>query len=317
MITVGDKIQAKSADLKSTGSSISVQNALSGDLKVQTKSGDISFVSCKNLTVKSGSGSVKKYGTGLNSVYENVKIETRGGDVSLGAIGTASLDSFCEIKTVSGNININSMVDGTITTERGKVNIETARSLVVNDNIGDVTIKNITNNLTISGRNGDVLLGVGGVINSPTVQTTTGKINVSNTKGNVSLVSSNGKIIFNNGDSENIKLKAGKGLTGKNLKGEVEAYSNRNMSLTFKEITGNVNITAGSKCDVVEVDATCKLHSNVDYYLKSTKGKKVKVYAGDVLIAEDTEVDSKIHAGNKLITITTSYAQIVLKLGLL
>lgn len=315
MINVGDKINANSVDLKSTGSSITVQKPLNGDLKAQTKSGDIKFVSCKNLNFKTSNGSVKTFGTGINVVRENVSIETRGGDVLLGNIGTANNAATCEIKTISGDVNILSMNNGTISTERGKVYIENAKSLVVNDNIGDVEIKKVAESVTVNGRNGDVVLGSGGVVNNPTVSTTTGKIDVKKANGIVKLESSSNKITFENEASENITLKAGRALTATKLKGEVTAYANRNMSLKFSQITGNVNITVGSKCDRVDVDATCRLYTNVDYSLKSTKGKKVRVYADDILIKENTEIESGIHAGNKLISIKTSYAEVNLKLG--
>ncbi|MBR2909069.1 MAG: hypothetical protein IKC11_01820 [Clostridia bacterium] len=314
-ITVGSKIETSTVDLKSMGGYINIQKEISGDITAETVSGDIKFISCANLTAKSKSGSIKCSGEGLTLVRGQTKIETTAGSVHLGHVSTSGNDKVCYIKTSSGSINVNTMVDGEIASQRGRVVIDTARNLVINNRVGNVTVGKVANGIVVNGRNGKVNLGETGIVNNPTVNTTSGTIKVANATGKVILKSTSQSVNFVNASSTNITLYAGKGLTAKNLQGDVDAYANGDVSMHFMAISGNVTLNVGSKSDNVEVDASCASISSVDYYLRSTKGKKAKLYAGNILVDSKSKIDSGTSVDKKKISIKSSYAKIVLKLG--
>ncbi len=315
-ITLGSGINCTNVDLYSSSSNINITEALTGDIVAETKGGDIKFVSCKNLTATTNSGSIKNYGEGLNSVSGEVNITTRSGSIELGTVGISSLTNAVSINSRSGSVSISSMYDGEITTDRGKVVVGSARALVVNANVGNVTVDSVSGSIVVNGRNGKVYLGTNGEINNPTVRTTTGAIEVNNAVGEVLLESTSNSISFINGSSTNINLHAGKGLTATNLKGSVTAYANGAVSMVFSQVSNNVDVSVGTKCKTINIDASCLAYDEVDYLLKSTKGTKAKVYAGEELLTESTTIDSSTHAGHYKITVTSSYAEIVLKLGI-
>jgi len=315
LITIDDKIGATNLDLKSTGSSINITKPISGDVTASTKSGDVKFVSCDNLTVSTSSGNIRTYGEGLTLVNGSINIETKSGDVQLGSVSVSDSDAKCIINSISGDVSISNMVDGDITTDRGKVNIGIARAIVINANVGNVAVNSVGNAINVNGRNGKVTLGQGGTISNPTVYTTTGAIEVINAYGEVNLESTSNSIKYVNIGGNKISLKAGRELTATGLKGEVYAKANGDISLKFIQISGNVTIESGSKCDKIDVEANSTSYINVDYKLTSTKGEKAKVYVGEDLIDENTTLDSGSHEGNYLVFIKTSYAKITLKLG--
>lgn len=312
-ITLDDKVTCTNVDLKSTSSNINITKGLAGDIVAETKGGDIRFVSCRNLTATTNSGSIRNYGEGRNTVSGAVSITTRSGDTELGNVGSSAATNKLEIKSTSGSVTITNMYDGEITTDRGKVTIGTARAIVISANIGRVTVESVSSSIVVNGRNGKVYLGTNGTISNPTVRTTTGTIDVSNAVGEVYLESTSNAVTLNNLSSTKIYVHAGRALTATGLQGEVKAYANGACNLTFARVSGNVNVSVGSKCKVLNIDATCNSYAYVDYYLRSTKGTKAKLYAGDELLEENTTIDSGTHAGQYKITATGAYAKIVLK----
>lgn len=314
-INVGNKIQTSTVDLKSLGGSINITKEITGDIVAETRGGDIKFISCANFTGKTTSGSIKCATEGLTLVRGQTNIETKAGSVYLGHISTSSNDKVCYIKTGSGSVNINTMVDGEIKSSRGKIVIDSARNLVINSRVGNVKVGSVANGIVVNGRNGKVNLGETGTVNNPTVKTTSGTIRVENATGKVVLESSSQSVYFVNAGSTNITLKAGKKLTAKKLQGDVDAYANGDVSMDFVAVSGNVTLNVGSKCDEVDIDATCTSIDNVSYYLRSTKGKKAKLYAGNILVTSNSKIDSGTEVGKKKIAVKSSYAKIILRLG--
>jgi len=316
MINIDSNLSGYNYDLKSTGSSINIKKATEGDIKAVTKSGDVRFVSCKNLKVRTGSGSIRTYGGGFNSVLNSVDIETKGGDISLGSVATLNVDSSCKIYTLSGDVNIKNMKDGNITSERGEIDIGYSRALILTTKIGDINVDEATEGITVNGRNGDVTLGELGTITNVKVTTTTGKIVVKNTYGKVDLISESNSIKLKNSGSSDISVVAGKGVTATDLKGTVYVKANGDIDLGFFGITGNVTIETGGKADKVKIDAGTTSYLDVDYKITSTKGKKAKVYCGEDLIAENSKLDTGYHDGKYKISVKTSYAYVTLKLAI-
>lgn len=301
-------VSFNSCELSSSGNSIVVANNVPKDIVAKTKGGDLKFVSCNNLTFSSTSGSLKAYGTGENIVRGKLNAKTKGGNISISKI----LGEVEKLETSNGSIKIGTMVNGTISSTRGKVSIDNANDITIKSNTGNVSVKNVSSKITIKGRNGKVSLGEGGVINNPTVNTTTGKISVYQACGVVNIKSENNDVVFENKSSENITLYSGKKLKANGLKGTVEAYSKKDASYSFSAVSGNVKIKSGSRADKIKIDMTCARISDVDYDLKSTKGTKAKVYSGNTLVAELSKIKSE-QGAPCIITVETSYAEIVLK----
>lgn len=317
-VTIGEKISCENADLSSTGGNINVMVPLEGDLTAQTRGGDIRFVSCKSFNGTTDSGDITNYGEGKCSVDGEVKIKTRSGDINLGNVGTNAADEedksdYLNIETVSGSIAIGRMLDGDIVDDRGKVNIEFCRNLVLNNKTGDVKITDVSNELVLNGRNGKVTLGDGGTINNPTVKTTTGTITAYNTRGKVYLESKSNAVEFVNLDSGDIYLYAGRVLNATKLQGKVEAHANGDVVLTFAEGLLGLDLNVGNRGKVVDVDLSHTDYKTVNYNIKSTRGKKAKVYAGDRIIAEGSTAASTQVEGFPNINIKTTYGEVTLK----
>lgn len=311
-IDLHEGVTALNCDLKSTRGAITIANAVAGELVAETRGGDIKFVSCKALSATTESGAVRGVGEGLPSVSGSVTINTRGGAVNLGAVGTSGAE--VDITSTSGSVDIAELINGKIQNERGRVFVGKATNLEIVDNIGNITVGQALGSLIVEGRNGKVELGSSGVIMNPTVRTTTGAIKLINAAGTVDVKSVSNSVDFANKSSANITLHAGKNLTAKELFGVVKIYTNGNADIKFKEITANVSIETGSKSDSVVVDATCCSFSSVDYHIESTKGTRAEVYAGTEMLKNGAKITSGDN-GKRLIKAISSYAKIVLKLA--
>lgn len=316
MITIDDKISAKNYNLKSTGSSININRSVEGDIIAETKGGDIRFESCENFKATSGGGSIGSSVEGLNCINGSTTIKTNGGNVSLGNISVKNDLALCQIESTSGDIKITSMSDGIITSSRGDIDIDQARAIILNSKLGDINVNKVSNEVLINGKNGDVFLGDMGVVNNAKVYATTGKINVKNAFGYIDLQSESNSIYLENKSSQNIVLKAGRNITATGLMGKIDIYANGNINIGFSGVTDNVNIESGTKTDEISIDAGATSSLDIDYNILSTKGKKAKVYVGDDIIEEGSNLDTGIHEGKHLFKIKTSYAKVVLKLSI-
>lgn len=312
-IVIDDKIECINADLK-TKSNIDVKKALIGNLKVETTGGDVKFVACKSLTAVTGSGSIKPYGSGHNVVRGSVGITTRGGNVDLGNVALEDEKATVNIKTVSGSITISSTTVATLSSERGKISVGSAKELTINNHIGGVDVGSVTEKITVDARNGRVDLGTNGVVNNPTVKAVTGQVNVKGS-GNIDLHSTSNSVSLTNVGGTQIRLHAGKGLNATDLEGEVNIYADGDCNISFKNISGNVNISTGNKSDKVNIDATCVNYQRVNYFLKSSKGTKANLYALDELLESNTTIENIVNEIYFKINVSTTYAQINLKLG--
>ena len=314
-INIDEKIDANSFDLASSAGSIIISKPISGDIVAKTNGGDIRFVSCRNLTAKTAGGSVKGYGEGLSTVLEKTTITTRGGDVVLGGVSTENEDARCDIKSTSGDIHITTMQDGNISSDRGKINIAKARALVVNSKVNTVSVNTVDQTIVVNGKNGNVKLGEFGSLGEVKVYTTTGKIDVKNTYGKVELKSEYSTVDLLNAGSDDVSVTAGRAVNASGLKGKVYIKANGDINVNFFGVTDDVHIITGTKTNMVNVDASTTSNLDVDYSIKSSKGKIAKVYIKDKLHIENSKIESPRNEGNHLIKIETSYAEVVLKLG--
>ena len=338
-INVDENIKAKNFDLYSSGSSINLQYASLGDglfevgdIKAETKSGDIRFISCYNLNAKSSSGNIRCYGEGLNSVKNNVNIETVSGNITLGNVNTNEMANECKITTMSGDVSISTLKDGNIVCERGDVNVDTANNLVITGKVGKINVQQVKDSIVVKGRNGDVSLGASGSLNNVHVTTTTGKIDVKNVYSdipgevyldsesntvNLKLIKS--KIITdaNKKDgSKSITIKAGRNLTASGLEGKVYAYANGDINLSFYEIFDNVTIDSGTKVDNINIEVEKTPLNDINYDLQSSKGEYARVYIGDKLQNEGSKIKTDTLEDKPLIKVETSYAKIFLKFAI-
>ncbi len=308
-----EKVSCTNADLSSTSNPITVKYALSGDLKASTNSGDIKFVSCNTLTASTSSGNVAAYGPGYPSVKNAVKFNSKRGSITLGNVGENNANSLSEIVT-NGSVYITKLVDGKITSERGKINIGEMRTGIINSKLGNVTVGSVSSQLVVHGQNGNVDIGNVDVVNDVWVETTTGKITVRNTVGSVYLHSSSNNVQVTNLSSTKFTLLAGGKLTATDLQGDVIAEANGATVMSFKAVTGDVVLVTHTKCKSVVIDATCVSHDSVGYMLVSTKGKAQTVTAGDTVVAQQSIIDN-YQEGKPNFDISGSYAAVTLKLG--
>lgn len=310
-ITIDDSYSCESVDIATTNNNnINISKDLSGDVKIKAAGGDVKLQSCKNLNVNTTSGAVRASGI----ISENVNIETTSGDVELGSVNQAEGEFTTTIKTKSGYITIDTLKSGQFDTYSGRIKINNSDDVYIKNMIGQTFVTTNSNKVEVDGRNGNVTLGENGSLNEVKVVTTTGIIKVYNTHGNVNIESTNNDVTFVNASSTKIKLTAGKKVKAEKLIGDVTVKANDNSTLKFEEISSNVSVEIGSKANSVDIYATNAPAGSVSYVLRSTKGEKAQVYAGNELIAEQSTI-SNIEPGQYQINVTSVYAKIRLYLG--
>lgn len=310
-ITIDETYSCEFLDISTTSNNtVNISNNVSGDINIKAVGGDVKLQDCRNLNVQTSSGAVRCTGV----VSGNVNIETSSGDVELGKVNQGEGEKVTSIKTKSGFITVDELKNGQIETYSGKITINNSDNLNIKTTIGQTFVKNNTNNIEIEGKNGYVTLGEDGSLNNVKVNTTTGIIKVYNTSGEVNIESVNNDVTFKNLTSNKITLKAGKKVKAEKLMGDVTIKSNGDTYLQFEQISANVSVDAGSKANQVDIYATSAPAGSVSYVLRSTKGEKVQVYAGEELIAEKSII-SNIESGQYQINATSVYAKIRLYLG--
>ncbi|MBQ7466459.1 MAG: hypothetical protein IJS74_00130 [Clostridia bacterium] len=316
-VTIDEHLTGNNLDITTSGNSyVNIKTAIDGDIKVNGKGGDIKFVSCNNLYVETTSGAIRSFDDESGNVNFKVDVKTSSGEVKLGNLNTLDLldENKTNIKTKGGKVSVKSARCMTITTDSGMVNVDEANELVVSSRIGFITVKKVSGLLDINVQNGGITAGIDGSLNKVKIKTNTGAVKLANTSGAVDVKSEYNTIEFTNGTSSDINLYAGRNLTASKLQGSVYAYSNGNINLKFDHISSNVSIETGSKTNNVNIDAKCTHVDHVSYVLRSTKGEKAKVYAGDSMIAEGSSL-SNVQSGQYVINVKTFYGKINLYLS--
>jgi len=316
-ITIADYINSKNLDLKTENNDIEIRKAIDGAIVAKTNNGNIKFVSCNSLNATTVAGDILSYSSGANEVKKSVNITTRTGDITLGKVSFEDSSAVLKIQTASGDVSISQMQDGEISNERGDIFVAIANVLVITNPIGGTKVDQVSQKITIVGKNGKVELGQGGEVANPSVETTTGAIYVKNASGIINLVSTANVVEIDCVDTgvSKVDVSAGKSLKATDLSGEttLNIYGG-DASVSFASISGNVKINVkGYKSKNLTVNATCENIENVNYSSASSKGKTSKVYAGDTLVKSGSSVSSAVIDGNYSIEIKSEYASVTLK----
>ena len=311
-LTIGENLKGKNLDITTTGDAyVNITEAVDGDIKLNTRGGDVKFVSCNNLYAETRSGAIRSYKENSANVNYDVEIKTHSGVIELGNLNTLDIikEGKTKIETRSGKVTIKSAKEAYITSDSGAIYVENADDLTITNRIGLVEVKNVKNKLTVNDQNGDVTAGKDGKINDVQIESSTGVIKVYNTNGVVNIKSQNNNVEFRNNTSTKITLYAGKKLDAEKLKGEVTAHADGNTKLKFDQVTHDVSVEIGNKANYVDIDVQCAQFGTVSYVLRSTKGERASVYAGDELKESSSSI-SNTKSGQSIINVKSTYAQI-------
>ena len=314
-IEINDKFICDDVDLTTSGSSaINIKNDISGNIKANTTSGNVSFKDCNSICVNTKSGVV----TANGNVNYSAQITSRSGPVKLKEINALGLlegsNSF--VKTTSGKISVDKAKTLDVQSESGGIYVGEADTLNVKNKIGYTNIRKVNTDLNVDVKNGKVVLGENGTINNVKLKNKTGLTYVYNTTGTVDLYSENNDIVYKNLSSENITIKSGRKLTAENLIGVVNIVANGNTVAKFLNVTENVYIEVKNRAKTLDIYATSVSAEHISYVLRSTKGERGFVYAGGVCLNRDGQSSiSNVNSGQNVINAKSVYARIRLYLG--
>lgn len=280
-IGVGRKsnINATNYVLISNGGKIIVKRNIVGDLQAKTTRGDIKFISCENLIATTEDGEIGCANEkALAAVVGNAKITTKSGNVTLGKVydnetATNIIDKTI-ISTSSGNVSIENMADGTITTVRGSVSVKSANNVKIVTNTGKVTLEEAIEAVDVETKRGNIILG-GLTMNNIKAFSRLGKITVKTASGTADVQSISGNIEFANTNCTDIKINAGGKLKATNLSGKVEITAGKDIDVTFDQITDDTTITLKDTVTFAKITAISNTARDTRFYLK---GKPVTRY---------------------------------------
>lgn len=306
-------INASNYILHSKRGSITINRAVQGDVTATTDAGDIKLLSCKNLTATTGYGTVHSAGKEKVIVNGLANINTKAGNVYLGKVLGAGEN---EINTRSGEVKIDKIIDGTVKTTRGAIEIKSVGNVVIKTNIGRVQVEEVLESIDINSRRGNVYLGGKNMtVNNPTVYATLGRVYVYSASQTVDLKTVSGNIEFTNDNSEDITIVCGGKLKATNLRGEIEITAHDNVNLEFDDITDDVTITLKDTVKSVKIEALDNAYDEIRYLIR---GKNVVRYgdngAGSFTIREKSDVlsNSASVTSGPLLKVTGKYAKISL-----
>ncbi len=299
------EVFATDYELESRLGRIAFYDNVVGNLKLKTKNGDISLVSCKNLVAETTFGDVfcsRKEEDKQIQIRGIVKITTKSGSVELGDVDGNGEN---KIQTGGGRVVINKIKDGKITTKRGSVTIKSVRNVSIETNVGKVSIEEALEKINVNTKRGNVVLGGEGmVVNNPTIASRIGKVTVVSASGKVDIQTINSNVKFINKDSSDIFISAGKALNAEKLTGNVELYANGKTYLEFSKITNRTSITLGDSCYFAEIHAENNTDSDTKFLFE---GKAVTRYEdqGKVKLESDKNPTTDAY-----ITVTGKNAEI-------
>lgn len=306
-------IDATNYILHSKRGKITINREVAGDVTATTDAGDIKLISCKNLTATTGYGTVQSAGDEKVVVNGLANISTKAGNVYLGKVLGAGENI---ISTRSGEVKIDKIVDGSITTTRGAVEIKSVGNVKIETNMGRVEIEEVLEAIDIDSKRGNVYLGGSGMlVNNPTVYSALGRVYVYSASESVDLRTSSGNIEFTNSNSEDIFIVCGGKLKAENLRGKVEITAHKDVTLDFEDINNNVTIILEDTVTSAKIEALNNAYDEIRYLIK---GKNVIRYgdngAGSFTMREksDTLSNSSSVSSGPLLKVTGKYAKISL-----
>lgn len=287
-------IFANSYNLTSLNGSIEVGRNVSGNISATTDSGNIKVLSCENLEVNTNYGNITCIDPDSDiQVKGTAHINSKAGNVEIGSI-LGSGES--EIVTTSGNVTIKkSMLDGNISTSRGKVTIGSVRNAKISTNIGKVSVDAATESIDVSTKRGDIRLGGNGlIIRNPKVFTRLGKIEVNSSEGVADIQSLSNRIYFKNTNCSEITINSGDKLVAENLSGKVTINAYSDVQLSFLRISAQTEIYLNDEVQNAKIYAPNNSAdtASTKYYLE---GKSVTVYERN-----SSNEFNKVDSGNTL-----------------
>lgn len=294
-----------SGSIKATSKrgSLTVPTEFTGSIDYTSTTGDLILGSSGQLTFKSDIGQIKGEDGVLPTINGDAKIET-GGSVEIGSISGAGMintnnakltlgeegktyNNRFDIKTKFGkvvmnghytniesvittkygDIKIESMTNGEVSSSYGDIEIKTANLMKIATGSGDVKIENSDSLVEIATKKGDVDLDK---VWNTNITTKSGDVNVENARGDeFTITTDSGDIEFTQGEAYTSKLvitskKGDVELEG--IVGETCVTTNGKVHADIKKVTKPISITGKNKEILVELEAGC-------YYDLSSKKK--------------------------------------------
>lgn len=306
-ITINENITANHIKLVATTNNINILKDIAGTLEVETGTASLYMKNANNLIFKTTSGSLKPVdGFSINLVTANV--ETHSGNINITNI-TGIQESV--IKTISGIINLGFASNVTISNSRSPIYIDKINRAVITGGIGVVNIKEVLTSIDVETRNGAIFLGTGDLsVSNVKAKSLTGRIVAKNVVGVADLNSVNNSVELIGKALTNTTINADEFVSAKKLTGEINITSNGDVNLQVDNVSGDININTNDGCKSVILDIKNNAFNELNYDLKSTKGRTINVYAGDSILSEGESELKREPAivGLFNITVATTYA---------
>ncbi|MBQ7579171.1 MAG: hypothetical protein IJT25_01420 [Clostridia bacterium] len=291
-------VVAENYNITTAGASINFVGDIEGNLTAKTSGGSVHFTKVKgDVNIKTGTGEVAGVDDKKPIIYGSANIETGRGRVVLDEL----LGENNNIKTASGSITIETILEGNIASPRGKITIGSIISGEITGGNKDVVISSIVNSATISSTKGNIYVGdlqSNKIAKNITISSTNGKIVAKNTVGSVSITTTNGDVVLYNSSANDISVSSGKTVVATGLLGKVNISAKRDINIAFNKISGDVEINGTANCRNINITANKTKLDDVNVYLSATKGGTAFLYEGEQLnksglsIEPETVVDS-------------------------
>lgn len=305
-------VDATNYILESRNGSININKAVRGYVTVKTNYGDIRLSDVgTTLTATTAHGNIYSSSKERFNVNGLVIISSKSGNVTIGKILGKNGHSI--INTHSGNVNISSLENIEVETTRGSVDIKTLNKAKIITNLGKVTVEEVKESIDVNTKRGNIYLGEEEmVVNNVTAFSRLGKVFVYSATGTTNLETVSGNIEFTNGDSDDITISCGGKLKATGLEGKVKIYSNKDASLEFSDVSGDVTIDLSDKCYNASIICSNNTTDSVRY---SLTGAHVEVYisnetGGYTRASEGEEQNNQSNASAPIIKLTSKYAQV-------
>lgn len=271
-LTLDGKINAENVNFESNSGSLKVGYELQGNLTVKTNSGRVQFVSCNNAKITTSGGRVEGIDGAGCVILGKADITTKGGAVKIKSM--MALDEN-KVTTNAGSITIENMLTGTITSPRGKININHLYSAKIIGGTNTVTVGDVSGSVEISTKRGSVNAGSETqTVANIKVSTVTGKVKLNGTTGTVDVTTKNSDVVLNNASAAIVKIAGGRAVTASNLFGKFNISAGRDINISGSKISADSSVTGGSRTRKIEINLDDATESNMNYKLTSTDKKR-------------------------------------------
>ncbi|MCR5553159.1 MAG: DUF4097 domain-containing protein [bacterium] len=291
--TLTEDLRAENIDYTTNAGDLIIDYDCDGTVKFNSNSGSLKFKSIRNLVASTKGGSILPNGE-TNTVISKAEVETKRGKINIDYLPSTLYTS--EIKTNTGTINIKLARNVKITAPKARVNVESIYNGEIAGGSKQVTVGNVSGELTVSSTLGKIV--VGGLddtkkVKSVNATSTRGRIEVYNTSGKVEITTNSGDVYLVNNSSNNITIEGAKNVIAVGLAGAVNVKATRTISLSFDKFTNDVNVVCEKNCKRINIAVPKKL-SELKLNLSST-GKKgiVNIYEGKELTKSEQTIEQE------------------------